>query len=81
MRAAAVRPARPTFAPMPPPAATGVDERAWLLAHVIKPLTAFSVNQEAATAKEQDRADTLIGIIDGTNAALDPYLDKLTAKP
>lgn len=55
---------------MPPPAPTGAAERAWLTEHVIKPLAKFSLAQEAAISKEQDRADTLAGLIASANAIL-----------
>jgi hypothetical protein len=47
-----------------PPAATGAAERDYLLAAVIRPILAFSIAQEAATAAERQRADGVVAKVD-----------------
>lgn len=70
LRSPTPRPPLPDFGRLPPPAATGVEERKWLTEHIIKPLAVFSVRQEGVANKEQDRADTLVRIIDDVNRTL-----------
>jgi len=47
-------------------------ERSYLLEAVIKPILAFSVLQEATTAEERLRANSLVAKVDAYNAATKP---------
>lgn len=64
-RTPAVDPLKPVIPkPLPPPAATGADERAYLLEAVIRPLLRFSLAQEQTTAAERQRAAGVVAKID-----------------
>jgi hypothetical protein len=60
---------RPTFGKLAEPAPTGVAERNYLFATVIRPLLAFSIAQEETTAEERQRADAVVAKVDALNQA------------
>ena len=54
------------------PKATGVEERAYLLEKVVKPLLDFSLAQEAVKEQERRRADALVEKAKAFNEASKP---------
>ncbi|MBO9710667.1 MAG: hypothetical protein J7521_20895 [Caulobacter sp.] len=58
--------------PLPPPAATGELERAYLLETILRPLLTFSLAQEKTTAAERQRAGGLVAKIDKAAAIVAP---------
>ena len=66
-RTPAADPPIPNLAP-PVPVADGPAERAALMAAVILPLMAFSLEQEAAIAAERQRAAAIIAKVDAAAA-------------
>lgn len=66
----AVKPAVPS--PLPKPALTGDQERAYLLEAVIRPLLRFSLAQEQTAAAERQRAAGLVAKIDKAAAITAP---------
>jgi hypothetical protein len=62
--------------PLDKPAATGAEERGYLLDRVIRPVLQFSLGQEAATAAERQRADGVVAKVDAFAAATQPKRHK-----
>lgn len=75
-RTPAPNPAPPVVPqPLPPPAATGDAERAYLLRFLMQPLAAYSLAQAAVIVQERARADAVVEKVDAFNEEADKLRD------